>query len=79
MAEVLAERPGGDCEPPALAADLTEPTAPLTTDMPLSTALHTLVTAPGTGLPALTPDKDRLVGWLTHQSALRALHTPVST
>ncbi|WP_204166110.1 chloride channel protein [Streptomyces sp. NEAU-S7GS2] len=78
VAEVLAERPGGDCEPPALAADLAEPTAPLTTDMALSTALHALVAAPGTGLPVLAPERDRLVGWLTHQSALRALHTPVS-
>ncbi|WP_326617815.1 chloride channel protein [Streptomyces decoyicus] len=78
VAEVLAERPGGDFEPPALAGDLAEPTTPLTTDMPLSTALHALVAAPGTGLPVLAPGKDRLIGWLTHQSALRALHTPVS-
>ena len=55
VAEVLAERPGGDFEPPALAGDLAEPTAPLTTDMPLSTALHALVAAPGTGLPVLAP------------------------
>jgi len=79
VAEALAERPGGDCEPPALAADLAEPTAPLTTDMALATALHALVTAPGTGLPVLAPGEDWLVGWLTHQSALRALHAPVST
>ncbi len=78
VAEVLAERPGGGSEPPAFAGPLAEPTAPITTDMPLSTALHVLVRASGTGLPVLAPGKDRLVGWLTHQSALRALHTPVT-
>ncbi|MFG2286616.1 chloride channel protein [Streptomyces sp. NPDC048595] len=76
VAEALAERPDGDIEPPALAGDLAESAPSVTADMPLSTALHVLVAAPGTGLPVLDPDKNRLLGWLTHQSALRALHAP---
>ncbi|MFE1776655.1 chloride channel protein [Streptomyces sp. NPDC059008] len=76
VAEALSERPDGDIEPPALAGDLAESAPPVTVDMPLSTALHVLVAAPGTGLPVLGPDKHRLLGWLTHQSALRALHAP---
>ncbi|MFI0217578.1 CBS domain-containing protein [Streptomyces lydicus] len=48
-AEALAERTDGDVEPPTTAGDLAEPTPPVTPDMPLSTALHALVTAPGTG------------------------------
>lgn len=42
--------------------------------MSLGTALHLLVSCPGTGLPVLDPEDGHLVGWLTHQSALRALH-----
>ncbi|MFF8902340.1 chloride channel protein [Streptomyces lydicus] len=78
-AEALAERTDGDVEPPTTAGDLAEPTPPVTTDMPLSTALHALVTAPGTGLPVLDPDHGQVLGWLTHQSALRALHAPSAT
>ncbi|MER0479973.1 chloride channel protein [Streptomyces sp. Edi2] len=79
VAEALAERPDVDTTPPAVAGDLAETTPPVTADMPLSTALHVLVAAPGTGLPVLDPDKDHLLGWLTHQSALRVLHTPATT
>ncbi|MGP8298299.1 chloride channel protein [Streptomyces inhibens] len=79
VAEALTERPDGDIEPPAVAGDLAESAPPVTADMPLSTALHTLAAAPATGLRVLDPDKDCLLGWLTHQSALRALHTPATT
>ncbi|MFB7634670.1 hypothetical protein ACFC0M_27485 [Streptomyces sp. NPDC056149] len=46
----------------------------ISADMPLTLAVHARVTASGTCLPVLDPDGERLVGWLTHQSVLRALH-----
>ncbi|MEU7488092.1 chloride channel protein [Streptomyces sp. NPDC042319] len=76
IAEALTEPQSQDDTPPRTAGDLTERPAPITADMPLASALQTLVTAPGTGLPVLAPDKHRLIGWLTHQSALRAVHRP---
>ncbi|MET9148038.1 chloride channel protein, partial [Streptomyces sp. NPDC004042] len=54
---------------------LTEPPAPVTADEPLAHALHTLLSAAGTGLPVLDPARAVPVGWLSHQSALRAVHT----
>jgi CIC family chloride channel protein len=75
VAEALAEPHDPDGGRPETAGDLVEPSAPLTADTPLATALTILVTAAGTGLPVLDAGQERLVGWLTHQSALRALHT----
>ncbi|WP_225850814.1 chloride channel protein [Streptomyces sp. HPF1205] len=40
----------------------------------LSTALDALVTAEGAGLPVLDQAERRLVGWITHQSVLTAMH-----
>ncbi|MEV6791915.1 chloride channel protein [Streptomyces sp. NPDC051320] len=74
VAEALAETPDGEAGAPATAGDLAELRPPLAPDMSLSAALHALVSAPGTGLPVLDSDKHALVGWITHQSALRALH-----
>ncbi|MEU6849438.1 chloride channel protein [Actinacidiphila alni] len=48
---------------------------PLATGTDLSTALDALVTAEGAGLPVLDPGHDRLVGWITHQAVLSAMHT----
>ena len=54
----------------------------LTGDTDLATALETLVTSPGAGLPVLDDEHDHLVGWITHQSVLTAMSTaltPVTT
>ncbi|MBM9435319.1 chloride channel protein [Actinacidiphila bryophytorum] len=40
----------------------------------LSAALADLVGTQGAGLPVLDADHDRLVGWITHQSVLGAMH-----
>ncbi|EYT79812.1 chloride channel protein [Streptomyces sp. Tu 6176] len=72
VAEALAEQPEGA---PAEVGQLTEPPAPVTADEPLAHALHTLLSAAGTGLPVLDPARAVPVGWLSHQSALRAVHT----
>lgn len=40
----------------------------------LSTALDALITAQGAGLPVLDGPHNRLVGWITHQSLLAAMH-----
>ncbi|GGU18000.1 chloride channel protein [Streptomyces violascens] len=73
VAEALTDEPGSaGCG--AIAGDLVERPASLTADMSLAVALHDLISHPGTGLPVLDSERARLVGWLTHQSALRALH-----
>ncbi|MGW2818589.1 chloride channel protein [Streptomyces sp. NPDC001415] len=73
VAEALADEPGSaGCG--ALAGDLVQRPASLTADLPLAAALHALISHPGTGLPVLDSERSHLVGWLTHQSALRALH-----
>ncbi|WP_344315852.1 chloride channel protein [Streptomyces javensis] len=62
---------------PRLVADLAEHPPAVTTGTPLSGALHTLVTADGTGLPVLDAEhRGEPVGWLTHQTVLNALHAP---
>ncbi|MEU6854067.1 hypothetical protein ABZ901_29585 [Actinacidiphila alni] len=48
---------------------------PVATGTDLSTALDALVIAEGAGLPVLDPGHDRLVGWITHQAVLGAMHT----
>ncbi|WP_420038027.1 chloride channel protein [Streptomyces sp. cg28] len=75
VAEALAEQPDGA---PARAGDLAESVPRVTVDQRLATALHTLLSATGTGLPVLDPDDGAPVGWLTHQGALRALHGPAT-
>ncbi|MFI6012592.1 chloride channel protein [Streptomyces sp. NPDC051243] len=72
VGEALTEEPGSA---PERVGQLAEPPAPVTTDQPLAQALHTLVTAPGSGVPVLDPGRTKPVGWLSHQSALRAVHT----
>ncbi|MFG2416959.1 chloride channel protein [Streptomyces goshikiensis] len=74
VAELLAEAPDDAKDTPTTVADLAERPHPLTSNMSLGAALHILVSSPGTGLPVLGPEDGHLVGWLTHQSALRALH-----
>ncbi|MFG2672059.1 chloride channel protein [Streptomyces sp. NPDC048445] len=74
VAEALSETPDGEAGAPATVGDLTELPPPITADMPLATALRSLVSSPGTGLPVLDADRSRPVGWISHQSALRVLH-----
>lgn len=54
-------------------ADLAELPALVTRASPLPDALGALVSAQGTGLPVLDGDATELVGWITHQSVLKAL------
>lgn len=71
-AEALAEQPDAA---PTPAGQLAEPPAPVMADQPLAQALHALLSAAGTGVPVLDPEHGRPVGWLSHQSALRAVHS----
>ncbi|XIG72848.1 chloride channel protein (plasmid) [Streptomyces sp. SGAir0957] len=73
VAEALAEQPDGA---PTVVGDLAETPTRVTTDQQLATALHALLSATGTGLPVLAADRGEPVGWLSHQGALRALHSP---
>ncbi|MEW5351726.1 chloride channel protein [Streptomyces sp. 16-176A] len=72
VAEALAEQPDAA---PATIAPLAAPPAPVTVGQPLAQALQTLLTAAGTGVPVLDDRHGEPVGWLSHQSALRAVHT----
>lgn len=72
VAEALAEQPE---DAPTQVGQLAEPPAPVTADQPLAQALHTLLSAAGTGVPVLDSEHGKPVGWLSHQSALRAVHT----
>ncbi|WP_179023624.1 chloride channel protein [Streptomyces sp. IMTB 2501] len=71
VAEALAEQPDAV---PQTVEQLATPPAPVTTEQPLAQALHTLLSATGTGVPVLDAEQGRPVGWLSHQSALRAVH-----
>ncbi len=71
--EALAEQPEAA---PTRVGQLAEPPSPITADQPLAHALHTLLSAAGTGLPVLDDAHGRPVGWLSHQSALRTVHAP---
>ncbi|MFI2644307.1 chloride channel protein [Streptomyces sp. NPDC018610] len=72
LAEALAEQPQAA---PERVGRLAEPPATVTADQPLAQALHALLSAAGTGLPVLDEPNGKPVGWLSHQSALRAVHT----
>lgn len=72
VAEALAEEPEAA---PTRVGQLAETPTPILVDQPLAQALHTLLTAAGTGMPVLDPAQGRPVGWLSHQSALRAVHS----
>ncbi|MFJ9725045.1 chloride channel protein [Streptomyces sp. NPDC101209] len=73
VAEALAEQPEAA---PTRVGQLAEPPSPITAGQPLAQALHILLSAAGTGLPVLDDAHGRPVGWLSHQSALRAVHAP---
>ncbi|WOP38694.1 chloride channel protein [Streptomyces sp. Li-HN-5-13] len=72
VAEALTEEPEGA---PTQVGQLAEPPAPVLADQTLAHALHTLLSAPGPGVPVLDSAHGKPVGWLSHQSALRAVHT----
>ncbi|MET7575064.1 chloride channel protein [Streptomyces sp. NPDC005492] len=71
VAEALAEQPE---DAPTLIGQLAEAPAPVLADQPLAQALHILLSAAGTGVPVLDSAHGNPVGWLSHQSALRAVH-----
>ncbi|MEU1629157.1 chloride channel protein [Streptomyces sp. NPDC020096] len=48
--------------------------APITIGSDLSAALDALVSADSAGLPVLDDNRIRLLGWITHQTVLTALH-----
>lgn len=72
VAEALTEQPEGA---PATVGDLARRPPAVRPDEPLATALHTLADSVDSGMPVLDADKGAPVGWLSHRSALRALHT----
>jgi CIC family chloride channel protein len=72
VAEALAEQPDNA---PTQVGQLADAPAQVTADQPLAKALHALLHAAGTGVPVLDPEHGKPVGWLSHQSALRAVHT----
>jgi CIC family chloride channel protein len=69
-AETLAD---GAHDTTAVAA-ITHLPAPITIGSDLSAALDALVSADGAGLPVLDDSRTRLLGWITHQTVLTALH-----
>ncbi|TQJ91236.1 chloride channel protein [Streptomyces sp. SLBN-31] len=71
VAEALAEQPE---DAPTQVGQLAETPAPILADQPLGQALHALLSAAGTGVPVLDSEQGKPVGWLSHQSALRAVH-----
>lgn len=72
VAEALAEQPENA---PTQVGQLAEAPAQVTADQPLAQAMHALLSAAGTGVPVLDSEQGKPVGWLSHQSALRAVHT----
>ncbi|WP_405018068.1 chloride channel protein [Kitasatospora sp. NBC_00070] len=58
----------------ATVAVITHRPAVVTTETDLPAALGALMDTEEAGLPVLDPDRVLLVGWLTHQSVLAALH-----
>ncbi|MEU2054393.1 chloride channel protein [Streptomyces bungoensis] len=71
VAEALAEQPDAA---PRTVERLAAPPTTVTTEQPLAQALHALLSAAGTGVPVLDSERGKPVGWLSHQSALRAVH-----
>ncbi|MEV6610782.1 chloride channel protein [Kutzneria sp. NPDC051319] len=72
-ARAVAEALGDEQSRDHTVADLAELPPLVTCASPLPEALGALVSAQGTGLPVLDDEATELVGWLTHQSLLRAL------
>ncbi|MFB7509647.1 chloride channel protein [Streptomyces broussonetiae] len=71
VAEALAEQPDAA---PHTVEQLAAPPTTVTPEQPLAQALHALLSAAGTGVPVLDSERGKPVGWLSHQSALRAVH-----
>jgi CIC family chloride channel protein len=69
-AETLADGAHGD----TTVAAIVHLPAPVAEGADLSAALDALVTSGGAGLPVLDAGHDRLVGWISHQAVLGALH-----
>lgn len=76
-ARAVAEALGSDSPVGRTVADLAELPPLVTRESTLADALAALTSLPGTGLPVI-PEKNELIGWITHQSMLNALH-PTAT
>ncbi|UQA96660.1 chloride channel protein [Streptomyces halobius] len=70
VAETMAY---GTCDATTVAAIAHLPKT-VTAATPLPETLDALATAEGTGLPVLDESRTRLLGWVTHEAALTALH-----
>jgi CIC family chloride channel protein len=66
----------GDGEPTV--GPLAEDSPAVTEDQTLEAAIHQLGWTENAGLPVLTDDRQRLVGWLSHRDVLRAYHRHLS-
>lgn len=76
VAQALSPPDTEAADRPVTTADLAELPHPVTAAMPLTDVLRALVAADGTGLPVLDDNRGALVGWITHQAVLAALHRP---
>jgi CIC family chloride channel protein len=74
-ARAVAEALGDEQSHDRIVADLAELPPLVTHHEPVTDALGALVSAQGTGLPVLDAEATELVGWITHQAVLRALHS----
>ncbi|NLU73832.1 chloride channel protein [Streptomyces sp. HNM0575] len=75
VAEALTERPE---TAPTSIGQLAEPPGAVTADQSLVQAMPVLLSAAGTGVPVLDAECGKPIGWLSHQSVLRAVHRPVA-
>lgn len=75
VAEAIAEQVGVT---PTSIGQLAEPTTTVTTDQSLAQAIPVLLSGAGTGVPVLDSEYGRPIGWLSHQSALRAVQDPAA-
>ncbi|MFE7899450.1 chloride channel protein [Streptomyces sp. NPDC057424] len=76
IAEALAEQPDAA---PTTVGELAASPAPVIAGQPLAQALDALLPAAGTGVPVFDAEGGRPVGWLSHQSALRAVHASTAS
>ncbi|WP_199239426.1 chloride channel protein [Streptomyces sp. ICBB 8177] len=73
-ARTAAETLAGETGTAAPVSSITHLPKPVGAATDLSDALDALVTADGAGLPVLDETGSRLIGWVTHQSILTAMH-----
>ena len=75
-ARAVAEALADGTSPTAWVGRTAHPSHTLTADTLLDDALQTLATSGNQGLPVLDANRTHLLGWISHQSILTALHQP---